>query len=91
MARIIVLGGHGKVALLLEPLLVARGDTVTAVIRNQDHEADVVATGATPVVDVPGVVMPVDIGGTLLLAPALSLPSVAWRVAAFEPRGPPLT
>jgi len=48
-------------------------------------------TGATPVVDVPGVVMPVDIGGTLLLAPALSLPSVAWRVAAFEPRGPPLT
>lgn len=50
MARIIVFGGHGKVALLLEQLLAARGDTVTAVIRNQDHEADVVATGATPVV-----------------------------------------
>jgi uncharacterized protein YbjT (DUF2867 family) len=50
MTRIIVFGGHGRVALLLAPLLVARGDTVTAIIRNEDHEADVVATGATPVV-----------------------------------------
>ena len=50
MARILIIGGHGRVALLLEPLLVARGDTVTAVIRNHDHEADVAATGATPLV-----------------------------------------
>lgn len=50
MARILLIGGHGKVALLLEPLLVARGDHVTAVIRNADHEAEVAATGATPVV-----------------------------------------
>ena len=50
MARILIFGGHGKVALLLEPLLVARGDTVTAVIRNADHEADVAATGAQPLV-----------------------------------------
>lgn len=50
MARIIIFGGHGKVALLLEPLLVARGDTVTAVIRNPEHEPDVAATGAAPVV-----------------------------------------
>ena len=48
--RVILFGGHGKVALLLEPLLVARGDTVTAVIRNPAHEAEVAATGATPVV-----------------------------------------
>jgi len=48
MSRILVLGGHGKVALLLEPLLVARGDEVTAVIRNPDHADDVAATGATP-------------------------------------------
>jgi len=50
MARILIIGGHGKVALLLEPLLADRGDTVSAVIRNPDHEADVAATGATPVV-----------------------------------------
>ena len=48
--RILLFGGHGRVALLLEPLLVERGDTVTAVIRNPAHEADVAATGAAPVV-----------------------------------------
>ncbi|MDN3495172.1 SDR family oxidoreductase [Planococcus sp. APC 4015] len=48
--RILLIGGHGKVALLLEPQLAERGDTVTAVIRNPDHEADVSATGATPLV-----------------------------------------
>lgn len=50
MARILIFGGHGKVALLLEPLLVAQGHTVTAVIRNADHEAEVAATGAQPLV-----------------------------------------
>ena len=48
--RVLLFGGHGKVALLLEPLLAARGDTVTAVIRNAAHEAEVAATGAHPVV-----------------------------------------
>ena len=48
--RVLLIGGHGKVAQLLEPLLTERGDTVTAVIRNPDHEADVAATGATPLV-----------------------------------------
>lgn len=50
MARVLVIGGHGKVALLLEPLLVERGDEVTAVIRNPDHAAEVEAAGATPLV-----------------------------------------
>lgn len=50
MAKIIIIGGHGKVARLLAPLLVARGDDVTAVFRNADHEDDVAATGARPVV-----------------------------------------
>lgn len=50
MARILIFGGHGKVALLLEPLLVAQGHTVTAVIRNAAHEADVAATGAQALV-----------------------------------------
>lgn len=50
MARILIFGGHGKVALLLEPLLTDRGDDVTAVIRNPEHAADVAAAGATPLV-----------------------------------------
>ena len=50
MARIVIFGGHGKVALLLAPLLSARGDEVTAVIRNPDHADDVRAAGAEPVV-----------------------------------------
>lgn len=49
MARILLIGGHGKVALLLSPLLVEAGHTVSSVIRNPAHEADVVATGANPV------------------------------------------
>ncbi|OBJ67861.1 SDR family oxidoreductase [Mycobacterium sp. 1274756.6] len=50
MARIIVFGGHGKVAMHLHPLLVERGDEVTAVFRNPDHSEEVAVTGAAPVV-----------------------------------------
>ena len=50
MTRILIIGGHGKIALLLAPLLVARGDSVTSVIRNPDHSPAVAATGASPVV-----------------------------------------
>ena len=50
MARIIIFGGHGKIALLAEQLLAERGDAVTAVIRNPDHADDVRATGAEPLV-----------------------------------------
>lgn len=50
MARILLIGGHGKVALLAEPLLIADGHQVTAVFRNPEHEAEVAVTGATPLV-----------------------------------------
>ncbi len=50
MSRILIIGGHGKIALLLAPLLVARGDDVTSVIRNPAHAADVEATGAAALV-----------------------------------------
>lgn len=50
MSRILIIGGHGKVALLLAPLLVERGDSVTSVIRNPAHAAEVAASGATPAV-----------------------------------------
>lgn len=48
--RILVIGGHGKVARRLTPLLASRSHDVTAVVRNPDHAADVEADGATPLV-----------------------------------------
>lgn len=50
MAKILILGGHGKIALLTHPELVEHGDSVTAVIRNPEHADEVAATGATPLV-----------------------------------------
>ncbi|KOR40673.1 NAD-dependent dehydratase [Xanthomonas oryzae] len=50
MSRILVIGGHGKVARLLTPLLVRGGHQITALFRNRAHEDDVIADGATPVV-----------------------------------------
>jgi uncharacterized protein YbjT (DUF2867 family) len=50
MARVIVIGGHGKVALELARILTARGDEVSSVFRNPDHSDDVTATGARPLV-----------------------------------------
>ncbi|MCC4604733.1 SDR family oxidoreductase [Xanthomonas campestris] len=50
MSRILVIGGHGKVARLLTPLLVRAGHQVTALFRNPEHEGDVIADGATPLV-----------------------------------------
>ncbi|MDT5222607.1 MAG: hypothetical protein QOG19_14, partial [Mycobacterium sp.] len=37
MAHIIVIGGHGKVALQLARILSERGDQVTSVFRNPEH------------------------------------------------------
>jgi uncharacterized protein YbjT (DUF2867 family) len=48
--RIVIAGGHGKIALLLERLLTQRGDTVVGLIRNAAHAEDLVAAGAEPVV-----------------------------------------
>ncbi|MGH3542938.1 MAG: NAD-dependent dehydratase, partial [Mycobacterium sp.] len=41
MSRIVVIGGHGKVALHLARILTERGDEVTSVFRNPDHTDDV--------------------------------------------------
>ena len=48
--RVLLIGGHGKVALLAAPMLVATGAEVDSVIRNPDHSQDVRDAGATPVV-----------------------------------------
>ena len=46
--RIAIIGGHGKVAMLLSPLLGEH--EVDAVIRNPEHASDIEQVGATPVV-----------------------------------------
>ncbi|WP_018179018.1 SDR family oxidoreductase [Jongsikchunia kroppenstedtii] len=50
MARIVIIGGHGKIALLAAPRLIGAGHEVTSIIRNPDHAADVEDTGATPLI-----------------------------------------
>jgi uncharacterized protein YbjT (DUF2867 family) len=47
---IVVIGGHGKVAMRLLKLLVERGDRARGVIRNPDHVADLEQLGAEAVV-----------------------------------------
>lgn len=47
MSRIVIVGGHGKIARQLVPLLVEHGHEVTALIRNPAHATDVEADGAT--------------------------------------------
>ena len=48
MSRIVIVGGHGKVALLLAPLLAGRGDQVVSLIRAPAQSGDVTAAGAEP-------------------------------------------
>ena len=48
--RIVIAGGHGKIALILERLLSQRGDSVAGFIRNPVHAADLEAAGAEPMV-----------------------------------------
>ena len=48
--RVVIIGGHGKIALLAAPKLAASGFDVDAVIRDPDQVADVEAAGASPIV-----------------------------------------
>lgn len=48
--RVVIAGGHGKIALILERLLAEAGHEPIAIIRNPDHRDDVDATGASAVV-----------------------------------------
>jgi len=48
--RVVIAGGHGKIALRLARMLAARGDEAVGVVRNPDHVDDVAATGARAVV-----------------------------------------
>lgn len=48
--RVVIAGGHGKIALHLQRLLRGRDDTPVALIRNPDHTDEVAAAGGEPVV-----------------------------------------
>lgn len=48
--RVVIAGGHGKIALRLARLLAARGDRAVGLIRNPDHAAEVRDGGAEPAV-----------------------------------------
>jgi uncharacterized protein YbjT (DUF2867 family) len=48
--RVVIAGGHGKIAQRLERLLAERGDEAVGIVRNPEHVADVEAAGAQAVV-----------------------------------------
>ncbi|MGX7823715.1 NAD(P)H-binding protein [Actinokineospora sp. 24-640] len=48
--RIVIAGGHGKIALLLTALAAGRGDDVIGIVRNPDHVVDVRELGGDAVV-----------------------------------------
>ncbi len=48
--HVVIAGGHGKIALILERLLSRRGDSVAGLIRNPDQATDLEAAGAEPLV-----------------------------------------
>jgi nucleoside-diphosphate-sugar epimerase len=50
MSDALIIGGHGKVALLATPKLIDRGFAVTSVIRKPEQSEDIEALGATPLV-----------------------------------------
>ncbi|CCX16301.1 NADH(P)-binding-domain-containing protein [Pyronema domesticum] len=52
MVKVLLLGGHGKVALKLTSLLTANGHTVKSIIRNTDHALEIQSISAhvTPIV-----------------------------------------
>ena len=50
MTRVVIAGGHGKIALITERLLSQRGDSVAGFIRNPAQAADLEAAGAEALV-----------------------------------------
>ena len=48
--RVVIAGGHGQIALLLEERLSRRGDQPVGIVRNPDHVADLEKRGAEAVV-----------------------------------------
>ena len=94
--QIVIAGGHGQIAMLLHPMLKARGHQVRGLIRNPDHADEVRLAGAEPVLcdleaedDIAEPVRPADAivfaaGVTTLVALDAGDGSVAWRLRAGD-------
>ncbi len=77
MTRIVIIGGHGKVALELSRILTGQGHEVTSVIRKEGQKEEVAGTGATPAV------LDVESAPTDLMAEALrGHDAVVWSAGA---------
>jgi uncharacterized protein YbjT (DUF2867 family) len=63
--RVVIAGGHGKIALLLERMLTERGDQAVGLIRNPAQADDIEQTGAVPVVLDLEAVSPADVAAVL--------------------------
>lgn len=50
MSKVLIIGGHGQVALLAEPMLDEAGHETTAVVRNPAHVTDIERAGAKALV-----------------------------------------
>ncbi len=86
MSRIVIVGGHGKVALLLAPLLVGRGDEVVSLIRDPAQSADILATGAQPLV------LSIEDAGVPELTEAFAgADAIVWSAGAGGKGGPQRT
>ena len=48
--KVLIIGGHGNVALLTAPRLVEKGASVTSLIRDPKQSSDIESAGATPLV-----------------------------------------
>lgn len=86
MSRIVIIGGHGKVALLLAPILRDAGHTVVSLIRDAGQAPDIAAAGAEPLVVSVEDATQQDITAALMGADA-----VVWSAGAGGKGGPDRT
>lgn len=86
MSRIVIIGGHGKVALLLAPLLAARGDEVVGLVRNPAHFTEVTTAGAEP-----RLLSVEDAGVDALTAAFAGADAIVWSAGAGGKGGPERT
>ncbi|MDO5502838.1 MAG: SDR family oxidoreductase [Actinomycetia bacterium] len=79
MSTVIIIGGHGKVALLLAPLLTEAGHTVRSWIRNPEHVAEVEQSGAEAIVADLEIMSAEDMAGLLRECEA---DAIVWSAGA---------
>ena len=86
--RVVIAGGHGKVALLLERLLAGRGDRAVGLIRNPAQAADVRMAGAEAILCDLEAATAEDVTGLVAGADAVVFAAGAARAAMPGARTP---